>query len=93
MSCEHCKELEAKLEYYQTRGQRILDKLATAVEEKLDGGNLDASTLNVARQLMRDQGIIDLRSGATPVNHLKKQYPFPKPSDDAPDIGVREAAE
>ena len=93
MTCEGCRELLAKvaelqerLDYYSTRAQRILDKTARTIEDALDAGDINAAFLNQARQFLRDQGIIDLRTGDTPTNHLAKNYRFAVPDDDGDGI-------
>jgi cell division septum initiation protein DivIVA len=84
------KELQEQLDYYQTRGQRILDLTAEKCMAILERDEPPtAAELNVIRQLLKDQGIIDLRNGATPTNHLKKRYPFAAPEEDGKPFGVQ----
>ena len=100
MTCSDCSalraevaELQERLDYYSTRAQRILDKTATAIESALDEGDINAAFLNQARQFLRDQGIIDLRTGDTPTNHLVKAYPFAVPGHDGDGVAGSKAEE
>lgn len=85
------KLLQEKLEFFNARPQVILDLVAAAITKKLEEG--DMSVLNIARQFLRDQGILDLRNGDTPINHLAKQYPFAAKSEGGDDYGVKLEAE
>lgn len=88
------EELRAQLEYYSTRGQRMLDLLAQRCLEMLEGdAPLTSGQLSMIRQLLRDQGIVDLKSGDTPVNHLSRVLPFKAPEDGDDFAAVKQPAE
>ena len=101
MDCPSCQDLQAtiddlneQLSYYTSRGQRILDLTAKACLKVLESEEMPSpAMLNVCRQLLRDQNIIDLRHGNTPTNHLIEKYPFAAPSEGTETFGVQELAE
>lgn len=80
MSCTNCKLLEERLKHYEGRAQRLLDLVASSLEKMLQE-DPSPTVLSVARQLLRDNGIVDLR-GETRINHLAKNYPFTPPDED-----------
>lgn len=88
------KELKESLEYYTSRGQIILELTAqrclAALRDETEP--MAAPMMNVIRQFLKDQGIIDLKNGPSPTNHLLKEYPFAKAQKDAADFGVRETS-
>lgn len=90
---ETLENVRAHLDYYRSRGQNILDKTAEWCLKILEE-RPTAAELNVIRAFLKDQSVVDLRHGGTPVHELAKARPFPVVrKDDSPDFGIREAAE
>jgi hypothetical protein len=86
-------DLQGRLDYYTGRGQAIMDMLAEDFHDLLANRKevpLTAAQHNTIRQFLRDQGIIDLKTGDSPTNHLKKKYPFAGPTAEAEDFGNQE---
>jgi len=83
------EERDRQLANYRGRGQKMLDGLATQLLEAMQE-NPSAATLNVVRQFLKDQNIIDLRGGPTPTGDLGKMYPFPSPQNESDDFGVKD---
>jgi len=79
--CQHCKELQDKLDYYQSRGQRMLDNTAKGIERALEDQEVPTASLIAAvTRFLQVQGLVDLRTGDTAVNHLDENYgPFEAP--------------
>jgi len=88
------ERLRGILAALQERPQRLLDLTSQRCMEILEDTERrpTAAELNVIRQLLRDQGIVDLTPGDTPINHLSENYPFTTPSTEPGSVyGVREA--
>ncbi len=89
-------ELEARLQHYTGRGQKILDLLSKNFLDLLERDDpenpLKAAELNTIRQFLKDQGLIDLNTGPTNTNHLLKKYPFVSPPQADGNFAVREVS-
>lgn len=83
------EQLRARLAYYESRPQEMLDGLAKWFQEQIEKGELNTGLANVIRQFLRDQGIVDLKSGSTPVNNLARVLPFTAPDPGGDDIGAK----
>jgi len=85
MSCPHCDSLREERDRLEDRvkelektgvGEQIQDMLATALIEAIKK-DPSANMLGVARQFLKDNGYVDLRSKeGSPTNHLAQNYPF-----------------
>ncbi len=92
IACPRCKELEAKLDYYQTRGQKILDLTAQRCLESLESDQpITPAMLNTVRQFLKDQGVIDLSTGDTPLHALTDNVlPFATTDGGKADFDMKE---
>lgn len=83
------ESLRQKLDYYNSRPQMILDRTAEWCLEILQE-RPTAAELNVITKFLKDQNVLDLKHGGTPVYDLAEasHRPFPVAPKEDEDFGT-----